>query len=123
MYEHPEATPAELKEATLSIAKETWNRFYAPVFALKDSPILAVYSHMVDSFLYLPDYPMGHLIAFQIERHVEKAGAVGPEVERMTRQGRISPDLWMQGAVGAPVGAEALLEAAAEALEELGRGR
>ncbi len=123
MYEHPEATPAELRDATLSIAKETWNRFYAPVFGVKDSPILAVYSHMIDSFLYLPDYPVGHLIAFQIERYVEKAGAVGPEVERMTRQGRISPDLWMQGAVGAPVGAEALLEAAAEALGELGRGR
>ena len=123
MYEHPEATPAELKEATLAIAKETWNRFYAPVFGVKDSPILAVYSHMIDSFLYLPDYPVGHLIAFQIERHVEKAGAVGPEVERMTRQGRISPDLWMQGAVGAPVGAEALVGAAAEALAELGRGR
>ena len=60
---------------------------------------------------------------FQIERHVEKAGAVGPEVERMARQGRISPDLWMKGAVGAPVGSEALLEAAAEALGEIGRGR
>ncbi|MHB8800574.1 MAG: hypothetical protein ACYDBY_19190 [Thermoanaerobaculia bacterium] len=123
MYEHPEATPVELRDATLAIAKETWNRFYAPVFGLRDSSILAVYSHMIDSFLYLPDYPVGHLIAFQIERHVEKAGVVGPEVERMTRQGRISPDLWMQGAVGAPVGSEALLEAAAEALVELGRGR
>ncbi len=119
MYEHPETTPAELKEAVLSIAKETWNRFYAPVFGVRDTPILAVYSHMVDSFLYLPDYPVGHLIAFQIERHVEKAGAVGPEVERMAKQGRISPDLWMKGAVGAPVGPEALLSAATEALAEL----
>ena len=123
MYEHPDATPAELKEAVLAIAKETWNRFYAPVFGVRDTPILAVYSHMVDSFLYLPDYPIGHLIAFQIERHVEKTGAVGPEVERMAKQGRISPDLWMKGAVGAPVGPEALLSAAAEALAELKAAR
>jgi hypothetical protein len=119
MYEHPEATPSELKAAVLSIAKDVWNRWYAPVIGVKDSPILAVYAHMVDSFLYLPDYPLGHLIAFQIERHVEKAGAVGPEVERMTRQGRLTPDLWMQGAVGAPVGPEALLEATREALAAL----
>ena len=123
MYEHPEATPAELKAAVLAIAKDVWNRWYAPVIGVKDSPILAVYSHMVDSFLYLPDYPLGHLIAFQIERHVEKAGAVGPEVERMARQGRLTPDLWMQGAVGSPVGPEALLAATREALAEAKKGR
>jgi hypothetical protein len=119
MYRHPEATPFELKHAVLSAAKKIWNRFYAPVFGEKDSVILAVYSHMIDSFLYLPDYPMGHLIAFQLERHVEKAGAVGPEIERMARQGRLSPDLWMKGAVGTPVGPEALLSATTEALEEV----
>ena len=57
MYDHPEATPAELKEAVLSIAKDIWNRFYAPVFGVKDSTILGIYSHMIDSLLYLPDYP------------------------------------------------------------------
>ena len=123
MYEHPEATPAELKEAVLSISKEVWNRFYAPVFGVKDSVLLGVYSHMIDSFLYLPDYPVGHLIAFQIERHVEKAGAVGPEIERMARQGRLTPDLWMKGAVGAPVGPEALLAATKEALAEVKAAR
>ena len=123
MYEHPEATPAQLKEAVLTISKEVWNRFYAPVFGVRDSVILGIYSHMVQSSLYLPDYPMGHLIAFQIERHVEKAGAVGAEVERMAKQGRVSPDLWMKGAVGTPVGAEALVTEATEALAEVTAGR
>ena len=123
MYEHPEATPAQLKEAVLTISKEVWNRFYAPVFGVRDSVILGIYSHLVQSSLYLPDYPMGHLIAFQIERHVEKAGAVGAEVERMAKQGRVSPDLWMEGAVGTPVGAEALVAAATEALAEVTAGR
>ena len=123
MYDHPEATPAELKETVLSVSKDVWNRFYAPVFGVKDSVLLGIYSHLIDSLLYLPDYPVGHLIAFQIERHVEKAGTVGPEIERMARQGRLTPDLWMKGAVGAPVGPEALLADTKEALVELKAAR
>lgn len=121
MYDHPEATAAELKTAAVALSKDVWNRFYAPVFGVRDSVLLGIYSHLVDSQLYLPDYPVGHLIAFQIERHVEKAGAVGPQVERMARQGRLTPDLWMKGAVGAPVGPEALLQATREALAEAKR--
>jgi hypothetical protein len=74
---------------------------------------------MIDSFLYLPDYPIGHMIAFQIERQMEKAGNIGSEFERMTKTGNVAPDLWMKKATGAPVGPEALLAAAAEALPEL----
>ena len=79
--------------------------------------LLGIYSHMIDSFLYLPDYPIGHLIAFQIERQMEKTGQLGPEFERMARIGNVAPDIWMKQATGAPVGPEALLEAAGKALE------
>ncbi len=123
MYRNPEATPAQLQQAVLASARQVWNRFYAPVFGVKDSTILAIYSHMIDSFLYLPDYPLGHLIAFQVERHLEKETVVGPEIERMAKQGRLTPDLWMKGAVGAPVGPEALLQATTEALTELNVAR
>jgi hypothetical protein len=119
MYDHPEATPAELREATLSIARDVWNRFYAPVFGKKDVVLLAVYSHMIDSFLYLPDYPLGHMIAFQIERQMEKAGSIGPEFERMAKLGNITPDLWMVQATGSPVGPEALLAETEKALGEI----
>ena len=61
----------------MQIAKDIWNRYYAPVFHKKDVVLLGVYSHMIDSFLYLPDYPIGHLIAFQIEEQMKKAGASG----------------------------------------------
>jgi hypothetical protein len=120
MYGHPEATPEELRAATLEIAQEKWNRFFAPVFGKKDVVLLAVYSHMIDSFLYLPDYPIGHLIAFQIEEQVKKTGSIGPEFERMARMGRVTPDLWMEHATGKPVGAEALLSATEEALKKIG---
>ncbi|MGH9365749.1 MAG: hypothetical protein ACRD1B_10880 [Thermoanaerobaculia bacterium] len=119
MYDHPQATPAQLKDATLQVARDVWNRFYAPVFGIKDVTLLAIYSHMIDSRLYLPDYPLGHMIAFQIERQMEKAGAIGPEFERMARLGNVAPDLWMMQATGAPVGPEALLAEAEKALASI----
>lgn len=115
MYEHPEATPAELREATLAIAREVWNRWYAPVFGVPDSDILAIYTHMIVYALYLPDYPIGHIIAFQVARRLAE-GDFGTEIERITRQGRVTPDSWMRGAVGGPISAQALLDAAGEAL-------
>jgi hypothetical protein len=119
MYDHPDASPAQLKEATLGIAREIWNRYYAPIFRRKDVTLLAIYSHMISSFLYLPDYPIGFMIAFQIDRQIEKAGAVGPEFERMARMGNVAPDLWMKHATGSPVGPEALLSATEKALGQV----
>jgi hypothetical protein len=119
MYEHPDATPAQLKEATLRIARDVWNRYYAAIFQEKDVTLLAIYSHMINSFLYLPDYPLGHMIAFQIDRQVEKTGAIGPEFERMAKMGNVTPDMWMRHATGAPVGPEALLTETDKALAQI----
>ncbi|HYH00404.1 MAG TPA: hypothetical protein VD837_14825 [Terriglobales bacterium] len=128
MYDHPNATPAQLKEATLQIARDTWNKYYAPVFKQKDVTLLAVYSHMVDSLLYLPDYPMGHLIAFQVEEQMREAqtsgkGSIASEFERMAKYGNVAPDLWMKNATGKPVGPEALLEATERALTQVQQAR
>jgi hypothetical protein len=119
MYDHPNATPAQLKDATISIAKDVWNKYYAPIFGTKDVVLLGIYSHMIHSFLYLPDYPIGHLIAHQIEEQMARAGDLGAEFERMTVFGSVAPDLWMMHATGRPVGAEALLEATQSALKVL----
>jgi len=116
MYDHPQATPRELNGATVQIAKDVWNHYYAPVLGKKDVVLLGVYSHMIHSFLYLPDYPIGHMIAFQIEEQMKKAGSVGPEFERIAKMGRVTPDLWMENASGKPVGPEALLGATQKAL-------
>ncbi len=121
MYDHPRATPKELNDATVQISKNIWNQYYAPVFHKKDVVLLGVYSHMIDSFLYLPDYPIGHMIAFQIEEQMKKAGSIGPEFERMAKMGAVAPDLWMVHATGRPVGPEALLEATQTALTAVGR--
>ena len=117
MYSHPNANPSDLKAATIQICKDVWNTYYAPIFKKKDVVYtLGIYSHMIDAFLYLPDYPIGHLIAFQIERQVQKAGNLGKEFERMSKAGNIAPDIWMTQATGEPVGAQALLAATEKAL-------
>ncbi len=117
LYAHPDATAAQLREAVVSMAKEVWNRWYAPVFGVRDVPILAVYSHMVEEPLYLADYPLGHIIAAQLEERFSKAGKVGPEFERMSTFGSVTPDLWMQNATGQPLSTRALLEDARKALD------
>lgn len=123
MYDHPQATPKQLNDATVQIAKDIWNRYYAAVFHNNDVVLLGVYSHMIESFLYLPDYPIGHLIALQIEEQMKKAGNIGSEFERMAKMGDVTPDLWMENATGRPVGAEALLEATQRALAAVNPGR
>ncbi len=119
MYAHPESTPAELREATLTIAREVWNRHYAPVFGARDVPLLAIYSHMVNALLYLPAYPVGHLIAAQVEEHLRTAKGLGAEFERIASYGSVTPDLWMKHATGEPVSARALLAGAERAVAAL----
>jgi oligoendopeptidase F len=120
MYAHPEATPAELREATVTMAREVWNRYLAPVIGVEDSEILAIYSHMIAYGLYLPDYPLGHIIAFQVAEKMNE-GNLGAEFERLSRQGRLTPDAWMRGAVGRPLSTEALLREARTALDTLAK--
>jgi len=119
MYAHPEASPSELKNAVADIAKTIWNRYYARVFEREDVLLLGVYSHMIDAFLYLPDYPIGHMIAHQIEEQMKEAKSIGREFERMAVMGRVTPDVWMKHATGSPVGPEALLSATEKALSQV----
>jgi hypothetical protein len=119
LYQHPSASPAELEAAVCAAARAVWNRWYAPVFGREDSLLLAVCSPMIDSFLYLPDYPLGRMIAFQIQRRLDQTGDPAGAFERMARLGRLTPDLWMMRATGGPVGPGPLLEAAGAALREL----
>ncbi len=118
MYAHPAAQAAELRAATVRIAGEVWDRTFAPLMHGKKSVLLGIYSHMLAYPLYLANYPLGHLIAFQLEEHFARAN-LAREFERVCQQGRVTPDLWMQGAVGAKVGPEPLLQATARALQAL----
>jgi hypothetical protein len=119
IYEHPQATPAELREAAVTLARASWNRWYAPTLGVRDSALLGIYSHMVNHPLYLADYPIGRMVSFQIDARIRASGDPGGEFERMARIGAVSPDQWMIEATQVPVGPEALLRATADALEKL----
>jgi hypothetical protein len=123
MYDHPDATSAALRDATIKISQDIWNQYYAPVFGTKDVVLLGIYSHMVNLMMYLPDYVLGHMIAFQVEEQIQKGKSLGEEFERMATYGSVTPDLWMIHATGQPLSAEPLLRAAERALGELGDGR
>lgn len=118
LYQNPNADPKQIKEATIRIAKDIWNKYYAEVFGIKDQPILAIYSHMIDNPLYLSAYPLGHLIEFQIESYIEGKN-LGDEMMRMCKQGRIIPQYWMQYAVGRELSIEPTLNSTQEAINKI----
>ena len=118
LYEHPDATAVELKEQVIHIAQEVWNKYYAKYLGEEDSPILAIYSHMIDSPLYLANYPYGHIIQFQLEQQL-KGKVVADEIQRIYPAGRLTPQHWMRHAVGSEVSTKPLLTAAHEAVKVL----
>jgi hypothetical protein len=118
MYENPQATPEELKTAVVNIAKEIWNQYYAEVFGIKDQPILAIYSHMIDAPLYLSAYPIGHLVDFQIEQYISDK-SFAPEIERILKNGKLTPQKWMREAVGNELSNNSLLKATKSALNNI----
>jgi hypothetical protein len=116
LYKNPEASPESLRKAVMACAREVWNKYYAEIFGARDQVILAAYSHLIDAALYLPDYPLGHLISFQLENYLSGKN-LGTEMERMCQAGRVIAQLWMKNAVGEEISAAPLLAAAAEALK------
>ncbi len=116
LYENPKATAAQLKAQTISTAVEVWNQYFAPVMGVSDSPLLAVYSHMIEVPLYLPNYAFGQIIQFQIEGYLEGKD-FSDEIDRMYSQGRLTPQQWMQKAVGEKFSALPIVNALDEALK------
>ena len=116
LYANPEATPASLKEATLKYSVEVWNKYFAPVIGVKDSPILAIYSHTVEVPLYLPNYAYGQIIENQIEGYI-KDKKFSDEVDRIFKLGKLTPQQWMTAATGAKISAQPIIDAMNKALK------
>lgn len=119
IYVHPKATPKELCEATMQIAKEVWNQYYEPVLGEHDCTLLAVYSHMVNAPMYLPNYPLGHIVQFQLEEHLAQCKTqkdFALEYMRIYRLGRLTPKEWLIEAVGTPPTIEPVLRAVENAV-------
>jgi len=118
LYSQENPSEEATNQAVNRIAKEVWNSYYAPVIGVKDSPILGIYSHMIDYPLYLSAYPLGHLIEFQLEDNF-KGKNFGAEIERVTTIGRLTPKYWMIKAVGSEISSKPMIGSAIEALKNL----
>lgn len=118
LYAHQNATAIQLKHEVESIAAEVWNKYYYPVLGEKDCIILGIYSHMVNSPMYLPNYPIGHIIQFQLEQYLRDMNdqQFATEYTRIYRQGRLTPNIWMEGAVGGKISVEPVLNAVSECI-------
>ena len=114
MYANPDATAAELRDAVIELSKEVWNKYFYPVFGMKDQTVLAIYSHMINYPLYLSAYAFGQMIEFQLEDHL-RGKDFASEVTRIYRLGRLTPTEWMRRATGTSVSAQPIVEAAREA--------
>ncbi|MEI6823754.1 MAG: hypothetical protein WCL51_17625, partial [Bacteroidota bacterium] len=77
-----------------------------------------IYSHMIDSPLYLSAYPVGHLIDFQIEKQIAGKN-FATEIQRIYSYGKIIPMVWMNNAVKKDVSIDPMLEATTEALKAI----
>ncbi len=118
MYNHPDASAGELKDAVISIANEVWNTYYAGIFGEKDVPLLAIYSHMISNPLYLSNYPYGRLIMFQLEEAIEGKN-FADEVFRIFSIGRKTPMHWMNEATGEQISNQPMFNAVEKALDAL----
>jgi len=118
MYQNPNTDASALKYAVMRIAKEVWNQYYVPVFGIPDQTILAIYSHMICSPLYLSAYPIGHIIDFQIGNYLKEKN-LGDEVCRMYAMGRLTPKLWMERAVGSQINTNDLLTSTQTAINKV----
>lgn len=116
LYENQQATPSQLKEQVIKIAQEVWNKYFAPVMGVSDSPLLAIYSHMINGPLYLQNYAYGQIIQFQIDEHL-KGKDFSDEIDRMYSLGRLTPQHWMNQAAGTKISPQPLLRALDEALK------
>jgi hypothetical protein len=121
LYDNPKATAAQLREAVIAIAGDIWNKYYAPLLGEPNCPLLGIYSHMVGYALYLPGYPIGQLVQFQLEEYLAKCKTpteFAQEYTRIYQQGKLTPDAWMRGAVGESMSVEPILKAVRKAIDE-----
>ena len=71
---------------------------------------------MIEVPLYLPNYAYGQIIEFQIEDYI-KDKKFADEVDRIFKQGKLTPQQWMNGATGTKISVQPILDALDKALE------
>jgi hypothetical protein len=121
LYDRPDATAEQLRDAVLETAADIWSEFFEPYFGPDPYYLPAAYQHMIGYPLYLANYVLSDIALQQMRAYVRDKD-VAAELMRWYLIGRLTPDLWMERAVGAPLSAEPLLRDADRVLAQLGYG-
>jgi hypothetical protein len=69
---------------------------------------------MVNAPMYLPNYPLGHIVQYQLEEHLaqyKEQKDFAQEYMRIYRLGRLTPQEWLIQAVGSEPSIESILRA------------
>lgn len=120
MYRKNTPSAQEIQHFVTDKAKEIWNRYYAPILNEENSLLLASYSHLIDSGIYLPNYPIGEMIRCQIESHIAEY-PLAESMEKMCLQGNLTPDIWLTKGMGSPLSSDFILANGAKALRKIKR--
>ena len=118
IYDNPNAGPEAIGNTVLRVAQELWSTYFEAHFGPDPYAILGAYQHMVGYPLYLADYALGHMISHQIIRHMDGRD-LATETRRICSIGLLTPNAWMQRAVGSNIDAQVLTNDAAGAVERL----
>ncbi len=118
LYANPDADAAALRGTVLSTAEQLWKAHFQELHGDDPYTTLAAYQHMVGYPLYLADYALGHIISHQVRRHVQGRD-LATETRRICSIGCLTPDAWMQLAVGSRIDALALANDAGIACRRL----
>jgi hypothetical protein len=71
--------------------------------------------------MYLPNYPLGHIVEFQLEKHFTKYKSpqeFAQEMKRIYQLGRLTPNQWMKQAVGSNLSIQPILDAVEKILKK-----
>ncbi|MHC1733893.1 MAG: hypothetical protein AB9888_17920 [Bacteroidales bacterium] len=117
MYNNPDATVDELKNAVLGISAGIWNNYFSENFGgARDCSILSVYNHFITGDLYLFNYFIGGIVSYQLADAFER-DELAPGLKESCREGATLPELWMQKAVGSGFSLDPLLNGVSSAVE------
>jgi hypothetical protein len=117
MYNNPDATVSELKNAILDISAGIWNSYFSENFGgTRDCSILSVYNHFISGDLYLFNYFLGGIVSYQLADAFEK-DEVASGLKESCREGVTLPELWMQKAVGSGFSLNPLFNGVSSAVE------
>lgn len=116
MYEHPDASVAELKRAVLDISAGIWNKYYSKTFGgKKDSHILSVYNHFTSGDLYLYNYYNGAIYSYLLAGSFNRNDLAGG-LKKACSEGITMPGIWLEKAIGKDFSPDPLFDDARKAI-------